>query len=230
MTNDMLVSLQAQPMETEIFENVERQSMNVEHDDQNIKHQSEDVIPEFSTKNSIKSSTKLNAKAIPYTQKEKDELARINVIKRTASDSKAQLAKKKQQCAPPKEIQSVMTGYDPVLKDNAIMKDLPKNITTSMLYPSNPTQSPLSHLECKTFKIVQEKSTCKIIMYYKNWVDLEKIMNTKLNLQEYEGVWTRYFLPQLSKSRNRSLKSDRNQKQNQDLADKVGSKTTNNKN
>ncbi|EXX68773.1 uncharacterized protein OCT59_028098 [Rhizophagus irregularis] len=118
MTNDMLVSLQAQPMETEIFENVERQSMNVEHDDQNIKHQSEDVIPEFSTKNSIKSSTKLNAKAIPYTQKEKDELARINVIKRTASDSKAQLAKKKQQCAPPKEIQSVMTGYDPVLKDN----------------------------------------------------------------------------------------------------------------
>ncbi|PKK62923.1 hypothetical protein RhiirC2_789646 [Rhizophagus irregularis] len=110
------------------------------------------------------------------------------------------------------------------------MKDLPKNITTSMLYPSNPIQSPLSHLECKTFKVVQKKSTCKLIMYYKNWVDLEKIMNTKLNLQEYESVWTRYFSPQLSKSRNRSLKSDRNQKQNQDLADKVGLKTTNNKN
>jgi hypothetical protein len=30
----------------------------------------------------------------------------------------AQLAKKKQQCALPKEIQSVMTGYDPVFKDN----------------------------------------------------------------------------------------------------------------
>ena len=41
-----------------------------------------------------------------------------NETKRKASDSKAQPAKKKQQRAPPKEIQSVMTGYDPVLKDN----------------------------------------------------------------------------------------------------------------
>ncbi|PKC59668.1 hypothetical protein RhiirA1_469105 [Rhizophagus irregularis] len=89
MTNNKPVSLQAQPIETEIFENIERQSIDVEHDDQNIKHQSEDVIPEFSIKNSIKNSTKLNAKVIPYTQKEKDELAKINAIKRTASDSKA---------------------------------------------------------------------------------------------------------------------------------------------
>ncbi|CAB4473313.1 unnamed protein product [Rhizophagus irregularis] len=77
MTNNMPVSLQAQPIETEIFENIERQSIDVEHDDQNIKHQSEDVIPEFSIKNSIKNSTKLNAKVIPYTQKEKDELLHL---------------------------------------------------------------------------------------------------------------------------------------------------------
>ncbi|POG69607.1 hypothetical protein GLOIN_2v1796889 [Rhizophagus irregularis DAOM 181602=DAOM 197198] len=41
-----------------------------------------------------------------------------NVTKHTASNSKVLPVKKKQQHAPPKEIQSVMTGYDPVLKDN----------------------------------------------------------------------------------------------------------------
>ncbi|CAB4430144.1 unnamed protein product [Rhizophagus irregularis] len=119
--------------------------MVVEHDDQNTKHQSEDVIVESSTKNSKKNSTKLNAKATPYTPKGKGhtvtfaEMAsrntdtdsnrntsptppsnrqKINEIKRKASDSKAQPATKKQQRAPLKEIQSVMTGYDPVLKDN----------------------------------------------------------------------------------------------------------------
>ncbi|CAB4426698.1 unnamed protein product [Rhizophagus irregularis] len=132
-------------METEIFENVEHQSMDVKYDDQNTEHQSMNVIAESSTKNSKKSSTKLNAKATPYTPKGKGrtvtfaEMASRNLdvssnrdtsltppsnratnyeIKRKASDSKAQLAKKKQQRAPPKEIQSVMTGYDPVLKDN----------------------------------------------------------------------------------------------------------------
>ncbi|CAB4422512.1 unnamed protein product [Rhizophagus irregularis] len=147
ISNDTPVSSLVQQMETEIFENVEHQSMDVEHDDQNTKHQSEDVIAESSTKNSKKSSTKLNAKAIPYTPKGKGrtvtfaEMASRNLdvgsnrdtspsppgnrlkmknseIKRKVSDSKAQPAKKKQQHAPPKEIQSVMTGYDPVLKDN----------------------------------------------------------------------------------------------------------------
>ncbi|CAB4407451.1 unnamed protein product [Rhizophagus irregularis] len=66
-----------QPMETEIFENVEHQSMNVKHNDQNTEHQSEDVIAESSTKNSKLSSTKLNAKVVPYTQKEKDVLSRL---------------------------------------------------------------------------------------------------------------------------------------------------------
>ncbi|GBC13174.1 uncharacterized protein OCT59_010685 [Rhizophagus irregularis] len=54
-------------------------------------------------------------------------------------------------------------------------------------------------------------------------------MNTKLNLPEFEGVWTWYFSPQLSKGRNRPPKSGRNQKQNQDSANKVGSNTANNK-
>ncbi|CAB4424949.1 unnamed protein product [Rhizophagus irregularis] len=78
LANDMPVSTQAQPMETEIFENVEHQLMDVEHDDQNIEHQSsEDVIAESSTKNSKKSFTKLNAKATPYTPKGKDALSRL---------------------------------------------------------------------------------------------------------------------------------------------------------
>ncbi|GBC26703.2 uncharacterized protein OCT59_020840 [Rhizophagus irregularis] len=85
----------------------------------------------------------------------------------------------------------------------AVVKDLPGTvINLLMLYPSDPSQSPISHLECKAFKVVQEKCTRKLIMYYKNWADLDKITNTKLNLHEYEGVWTRYFSPQLSKSRN----------------------------
>ncbi|CAB4421092.1 unnamed protein product [Rhizophagus irregularis] len=75
LSNDMPVSTLVQPMEMKIFENIEHQSIDVEYDDQNTEHQSEDVIAESSTKNSEKSFTKLNAKAIPYTQKEKDVLS-----------------------------------------------------------------------------------------------------------------------------------------------------------
>ncbi|GET63262.1 hypothetical protein RIR_jg40822.t1 [Rhizophagus irregularis DAOM 181602=DAOM 197198] len=32
------------------------------------------------------------------------------------------------------------------------MKDLPETITTSILYPTDPFQSPISHLGCKAFK------------------------------------------------------------------------------
>ncbi|CAB4427890.1 unnamed protein product [Rhizophagus irregularis] len=71
VSNDTPVSTLVQPMETEIFENVEHQLMDVEHDDQNTEHQSENVTAESSTKNSKKSSTKLNAKAVPYTPKGK---------------------------------------------------------------------------------------------------------------------------------------------------------------
>lgn len=98
--------------------------MDVEHNDQNTEHQSKDMIPESSTKNSKQSSTKLNAKAIPIFWKKKDwrtvmftekasrnldvgsncdtsltpsgNRSKNNVTKRTASDSKAQPAKKKQ--------------------------------------------------------------------------------------------------------------------------------------
>ncbi|CAB4429823.1 unnamed protein product [Rhizophagus irregularis] len=91
--------------------------MDVEHDDQNTEHQLEDVIAESSTKNSKKNFTKLNIKAIPIPQKEKDALSRLQ---KWSSEIliKTELAKKKQQCASPKEIQLVMTGYIPVLKDN----------------------------------------------------------------------------------------------------------------
>ncbi|GBC20179.2 hypothetical protein GLOIN_2v1796889 [Rhizophagus irregularis DAOM 181602=DAOM 197198] len=115
---DDINTTEVQLMETEIFENVEHQLIDVEHDDQNTEHQLENVMAESLTKNS-KSFTKLNAKAISYTPKGKDVLSKTNnVTKHTASNSKVLPVKKKQQHAPPKEIQSVMTGYDPVLKDN----------------------------------------------------------------------------------------------------------------
>lgn len=94
----------------------------MEYDDQNIEHQLKDMISESSTKNFKKSSTKLNVKAILYTPKEKgwtitfaeitfknldvgsnydtssissNNRQKINMTKHTASDSKAQLVKKK---------------------------------------------------------------------------------------------------------------------------------------
>ncbi|EXX53597.1 hypothetical protein RirG_242440 [Rhizophagus irregularis DAOM 197198w] len=121
----MPVSAQVQLMETEIFKNIEHQLMDVEYDDQNIEYQSEDVI--------AKSSTKNLKKTVPYIPKGKGhivmfaEIASRNLdvgstydISSTpsASDSKAQPVKKKQQCASPKEIQSVMTRYDLILKNN----------------------------------------------------------------------------------------------------------------
>ncbi|EXX76696.1 hypothetical protein RirG_030740 [Rhizophagus irregularis DAOM 197198w] len=122
LANDIPVSIKVQLMETEIFENVEYQLMDVEYNDQNTEHQLEDVIAESSTKNSKQSSTKLNVKTIPYTPKGKRrtvtfaEMAfrnldvssnhntfltppgnrqKVNVTKRSASDSKVQPAKKK---------------------------------------------------------------------------------------------------------------------------------------
>ncbi|CAB4433911.1 unnamed protein product [Rhizophagus irregularis] len=121
-------------MKTEIFENVKHQLMDVKHDDQNTEYQSEDVIAESSIKNSKKSFTKLNVKAISYIPKEKEhtvtfaEMAfrnldvssnydasltppgnrpkKNNTTKCMASNSKAQPVKKKQQYTTPKEIQS----------------------------------------------------------------------------------------------------------------------------
>ncbi|CAB4393964.1 unnamed protein product [Rhizophagus irregularis] len=119
--------------------------MDVKYDDQNTEHQLGDVIAESSTKNYKKNSIKLNAKAISYIPKGKKhtvmfaEMAsrnldvgsnydtfsisssnrqKNNVTKRNVFDSKAELTKKKQQRASPKEIQSVMTRYIPILKDN----------------------------------------------------------------------------------------------------------------
>ncbi|PKY33925.1 hypothetical protein RhiirB3_453233 [Rhizophagus irregularis] len=111
--------------------------------DQNTEYQLEDMIAESSTKNSKKSFTKLNAKAIPYTSKGK--------------------------------------GY--------------------------PSQSPISHLRCKVFKVVQKKNIHKLITYYKNCADLDKTINIKLNLQEFKNVWIRYFSSQLSRDHNRPSKN-----------------------
>ncbi|GET51755.1 hypothetical protein GLOIN_2v1774607 [Rhizophagus irregularis DAOM 181602=DAOM 197198] len=97
-----------------------------------------------------------------------------------ASDSKAQPAKNKQQRDPPKEIQSIITRYDPYPANwnfqqrkerelfQVVVKNIPETVTTLLLYLLDHSQSPISHLGCKAFKVVQKKSTSKLITYYKN--------------------------------------------------------------
>ncbi|PKB99960.1 hypothetical protein RhiirA5_428905 [Rhizophagus irregularis] len=59
-----------------------------------------------------------------------------NVTKCTTSDSKTQPVKKKQQYATPKKIQSKRERFQ------TVVIDLSETIITSMLYPSDPFQSP----------------------------------------------------------------------------------------
>ncbi|EXX50339.1 hypothetical protein GLOIN_2v1787148 [Rhizophagus irregularis DAOM 181602=DAOM 197198] len=91
----------------------------------------------------------------------------------------------------------------------AVVKDLPETITTSLLYSSDPSQSPISIWDAKLLRWFRRK--------------------VPLNLQEYKDVWTRYFSSQLSKGHNRLLRSGHNQKQNQDSTNKVEPNTTDNK-
>src|SRR3954463_11237436 len=66
----------------------------------------------------------------------------------------------------------------------AVIKDLPGTVTTSSLYPEDSTQSPISYLGCKCFKIVQERNTQKLITYYKRWEDVDKVIGKEINLQK----------------------------------------------
>src|SRR3954454_7069242 len=96
-----------------------------------------------------------------------------------------------------------------------VVKDIPETLTTSTLYPEDRTQSPISYLGCKYFKIVQERKTRKLITYYESWADLDKVTGKDINIQEFTGVWQRYFSPQLSRGRNRPPRSASYQKKNQ---------------
>ena len=105
----------------------------------------------------------------------------------------------------------------------AVVMDIPDSITTKILYPEdNPAHSILSPLGCK---VVQDKGRCKLITYYNSWADLDKIINTNLSLQEFTGVWKRYYAPSLNKPRNRFPKKDLKQKQNQDSNPKAAQNT-----
>jgi hypothetical protein len=44
---------------------------------------------------------------------------------------------------------------------------------------------------------------------------LDKVTGKEINLQEFTGVWQRYFSPQLSQGRNRPPRSASYQKKNQ---------------
>ena len=70
-----------------------------------------------------------------------------------------------------------------------VVKDIPGNITTSTLYPINDlSQSSISPLKCKAFKVVQDSNTRKLIMYFENWAKLDKVINTTFNFQEFTGI------------------------------------------
>lgn len=101
-------------------------------------------------------------------------------------------------------------------KFQAVIFDTPKSLTTGFLYPAdNPAQSLLSAIGCKAFKLIQDKGRAKLITYYESWADLDKVVNTKFNFEEFVGVWIRYFAPKLNRPRRSPNHKDQQQKQNQ---------------
>ncbi|PKB93212.1 hypothetical protein RhiirA5_441996 [Rhizophagus irregularis] len=74
---------------------------------------------------------------------------------------------------PPKEIQSYPANWNFQQRKErelfqVVVKNIPETVTTLLLYLLDHSQSPISHLGCKAFKVVQKKSTSKLITYYKN--------------------------------------------------------------
>ncbi|CAB4417349.1 unnamed protein product [Rhizophagus irregularis] len=96
-----------------------------------------------------------------------------------------------------------------------MLKEVPASVTTATLYLDNPAHSILAPLGCKAFKLIQDRSTRKLITYYESWTDLEKVLDMSFSLDEFTGDWTRYFTPNLKQRRRNP------QKVNQDGDSKV---------
>ncbi|CAB4416986.1 unnamed protein product [Rhizophagus irregularis] len=66
--------------------------------------------------------------------------------------------------------------------------------------------TPFTPKGCKAFKIIQDRSTRKLITYYESWADLEKVLGKAFSLDEFTGDWVRYFTPNLKQRRRNPQK------------------------
>jgi hypothetical protein len=75
-----------------------------------------------------------------------------------------------------------------------VVKGVPALVIIATLYPDNPAHSILAPIGCKAFKLIQDRGTCKLIIYYESWADLEKVIGKPFSLDEFTGDWMRLRL------------------------------------
>ncbi|CAB4432958.1 unnamed protein product [Rhizophagus irregularis] len=102
-----------------------------------------------------------------------------------------------------------------------VLIEVPASTTTATLYLDNPTHSIFTPTGCKAFKLIQDRSTCKLITYYELWVNLDKVIGKAFSLGEFTSDWKRYYTLNLKQRRSYHQKV----KQNDDS--KISQKNTN---
>ncbi|PKC01448.1 hypothetical protein RhiirA5_426688 [Rhizophagus irregularis] len=127
-------------------------------------------------------------KRVSYVEKK-----RTVSISKTSSSSISRKAPKKQPVIlASKTISTVMTGYNPELKENvheftAVLIGVFAFTTIATLYSNNPAHLILTPTGCKAFKLIQNRGTRKLIIYYETWANLDKVIVKKELASEGEG-------------------------------------------
>ncbi|CAB4432904.1 unnamed protein product [Rhizophagus irregularis] len=70
-----------------------------------------------------------------------------------------------------------------------VLIEVPASTTTATLYLDNPTHSIFTPTGCKAFKLIQDRSTRKLITYYELWVNLDKVIGKAFSLDEFTSDW-----------------------------------------
>ncbi|PKY31328.1 hypothetical protein RhiirB3_448877 [Rhizophagus irregularis] len=59
--------------------------------------------------------------------------------------------------------------------------------TIAILYPDNPAHLIFTPTGCKAFKLIQDRGTRKLIIYYETWADLDKVIGKAFSLTDFTG-------------------------------------------